>query len=438
MELTPAIKKLHRAWCMFDWANSSYNLIITSTIFPIYYVAITGDHDDSTIDTVSFFGWQVTNSALLAYAMSFAYLIVALISPILSSIADFRGTKRRFMAFFCYLGGIACCGLFFFKPGLIEFGILLAILAAIGYSGGVVFNNAYLPEIADEAYHDKLSAKGFSYGYVGSVLLQLICLGLIFGLGGDNPLGPRISFLLVGLWWMGFAQIPIRVLPKGTPIGNGSGHSIWTNGFHELKKVWDQITHTPLLKRFLLSFFFYSMGVQTIMLAAELFAAKEIKKEVDGVWVGLDTAELIIIILLIQLIAIVGANLMARLSAVIGNIKVLMLTVGLWIGICMAAYITYTAIPFYILAAVVGLVMGGIQSMSRSTFSKMMPETRDTASFFSFYNFVERIAIVIGLFSFGFIEEVTGSMRNSVFALAGFFVIGLILLAWTNRRAHEL
>jgi UMF1 family MFS transporter len=315
---------------------------------------------------------------------------------------------------------------------------LLAILAAIGYSGGVVFNNAYLPEIADEAYHDKLSAKGFSYGYVGSVLLQLICLGLIFGLGGDNPLGPRISFLLVGLWWMGFAQIPIRVLPKGTPIGNGSGHSIWTNGFHELKKVWDQITHTPLLKRFLLSFFFYSMGVQTIMLAAELFAAKEIKKEVDGVWVGLDTAELIIIILLIQLIAIVGANLMARLSAVIGNIKVLMLTVGLWIGICMAAYFTYTAIPFYILAAVVGLVMGGIQSMSRSTFSKMMPETRDTASFFSFYNFVERIAIVIGLFSFGFIEEVTGSMRNSVFALAGFFVIGLILLAWTNRRAHEL
>ena len=428
------------AWSMYDWANSAYNLVITATIFPIYFIAVTSDGNDSTVDSISFFGWNAVNSSMLNYAMAFAYMVVAIITPILSSIADYRGTKKRFMKIFTYMGGAACCGLFFFNSGRIELGLILAIIAAIGYSGGIVFYNAYPPEIAEEKKHDALSARGYAYGYVGSVILQLICIAFVQARFEDTTFAARLSFLMVGLWWIGFAQIPFHVLPGGQPIKGDPGHSILYHGFHELKSVYRQLRNLPVLKIYLIAFFFYSMGVQTVMLAAAEFAVKEIKKEVDGVWVNLGQTELITIILIIQLVAIAGAMLMASLSKMIGNIKVLVLTVMLWIVICGAAYLTHTANQFYVLAAVVGLVMGGIQSMSRSTYSKIMPQTKDTASFFSFYNVAEKVAMSLGLFTFGLIEHITGNMRNSIFALAVFFVIGLAFLMVTekNRRKESV
>ena len=433
MKPITSVKALHRAWSMFDWANSGYNLVITATIFPIYFISITGDKDDHTPDIVSFFGFEAINSSMLNYALALAYLIVAFLTPVLSSIADYRGTKKRFMKFFTWLGGIACCGLFFFTPACIELGIILAIVAAIGYSGGIVFNNAYLPEIAPPAEHDALSAKGFTYGYIGSVLLQVLCLILVWNIPGDAGMAARISFLMVGIWWIGFAHIPFRFLPNGTATRNNLQHSILYHGFHELHQVYKHIRHLPMIKMYLAAFFFYSMGVQTVMLAAAEFAVKEIKKDVNGVMVPLGDSELVTVVLIIQLVAIVGAVWMARLSNRLGNLKVLMITVSLWIGICTAAFYTRTDVQFYLLAAVVGLVMGGIQSMSRSTFAKMMPHTEDTASFFSFYNVSEKLGMSIGLFSFGLIEHVTGSMRNSIFALAGFFIAGLVLLVFTDR-----
>ncbi len=434
MGLNPAIKKLHRAWSMYDWANSAYNLVITSTIFPIYYMAITGDSNDATLDYVSFFGWKVINSSLLFYALAFAYLIIAFLSPILSSIADYKGNKKRFMQLFCYMGSAACCGLYFFYPGNLEFGIILAMLAVIGYCGSLVFYNAFLPEIAEEHQRDKLSAQGFAYGYIGSVLLQIICLAFVMMTFMDPTFAPRLSFLLVGLWWLGFAHIAFYVLPIGMPIAKDLKHSVLSNGFRELKKVWHQIQEMPLLKTYLTAFFFYSMGVQTVMLASAEFVVKEIKKEVNGHWVEMEDKDLIITILLIQLVAIVGAMLMARLSKIIGNIKVLMLSVLLWIGICVASYFIHTAMDFYLMAILIGLVMGGIQSMSRSTYSKIMPPTKDTASFFSFYDVTEKIAIVIGMFSFGVIEHITGNMRNSIFALTGFFILGFIFLILAYKK----
>lgn len=428
-------KKIHRAWSMFDWANSAYNLVITATIFPAYFIAVTSDNNPETLDKVSFFGWETVNSSMLNYALALAYLIVALISPILSSIADYRGTKKKFMKIFTYLGGAACCGLFFFDAQHVEYALVLAMMGAIGYSGGIVFYNAYLPEIAEEKQHDALSAKGFAYGYVGSVILQLICI--VFVKIGDPDFASRLSFLLVGLWWIGFSQIPFRVLPGGTPTKGETRHSILSHGFYELRDVWNQLKKLPTLKIFLAAFFFFSMGVQTVMLAAAEFAIKEITMQVDGVWVSLGQEQLIMIVVIIQLVAIVGAFLMARLSRYIGNIRVLMLTVILWIAICFTAYYTHTDTEFYMLAAVVGLVMGGIQSMSRSTYSKMMPETKDTASFFGFYNVAEKLAMAIGIFSFGLIEDLTGSMRNAIFALAAFFLIGLILLFFTLRLSKR-
>jgi UMF1 family MFS transporter len=416
-------KKTVTAWAMFDWANSAYNLVITSTIFPAYYATITVTKKYG--DQVIFFGHQFTNTALSDYALGTAYMIMVLLLPVLSAIADYKGNKKLFMMFFTILGALACCGLFFFKLETLQSSVILFALAAIGYSGGFVFYNSYLPEIASFDMQDSVSAKGFTFGYIGSVLLQLICFAFVlkpelFGIT-DPSLPARLSFLLVGLWWIGFAIIPFTVLPKGSPsVHNVKNYNIIKGGFIELANVWGKIKHMPLLKRFLPAFFFYSMGVQTIMLVATGFAAKVL---------NMPTASLIKIILIIQVVAIGGATLMSKLSNKIGNVKVLIITVIIWIAVCVAAYFTTTSGQFYAVAVIVGLVMGGIQSMSRSTYSKYLPEnTQDTASFFSFYDVTEKLAIVGGLFSFGFIEEWTGNMRNSTLALGGFFILGLLLL----------
>jgi UMF1 family MFS transporter len=415
-------KKTIRAWAMFDWANSAYNLVITSTIFPAYYVAITNNAANG--NRVSFFGKSFVNTALSDYALAAAYMLMVILLPILSSIADYRGNKKIFMMFFTLLGSVACCGLFFFTIKTLEVSVILFALAAVGYAGGFVFYNSYLPEIATLDMQDSVSAKGFTYGYIGSVLLQLICFAFVLKPGWfgivDDSFPARLSFLLVGLWWMGFACIPFSILPKGSPNAVSHSQNIIKGGFIELANVWQKVKQMPLLKRFLPAFFFYSMGVQTIMLVATGFAAKELHME---------TSALIAIILIIQIVAIAGATLMSKLSDKMGNVKVLIITVIVWIAVCIAAYYTTTATQFYIVAIVVGLVMGGIQSMSRSTYSKYLPENiPDTASFFSFYDVTEKLAIVGGLFSFGFIEELTGSMRNSTLVLACFFVVGLILL----------
>jgi len=425
---------------MYDWANSAYNLVITSTIFPAYYTAVTTQKEGDKIisDQVEFLGMKFTNTALSDYALAAAYLIIALISPILSSTADYSGNKKIFMRLFCYVGSLACAGLYFFRSDTLELGILCFTIAAIGYCGSLVFYNAFLPEIATESERDRVSAQGFAYGYVGSVLLQILCFVFVFFPDTFNWLGiynegdaSRFSFLLVGIWWFAFAHIPLAKLPDGKPQQQHPERSIFTNGFYELKKVWHQLKHLRVLRTYLGAFFFYSMGVQTVMLAATFFGSKELK---------LETSQLITTILIIQLVAILGAYIMAKLSEAYGNLNVLLCVVFFWIIICIYAYFITTATEFYIIATIVGLVMGGIQSLSRSTYSKLMPETKDTASFFSFYDVTEKLAIVIGMFSFGAIEELTGSMRNSIMALIIFFVIGMVILylAILKARKHRL
>ncbi|MDQ1138740.1 MFS transporter [Pedobacter agri] len=416
-------KKTIRSWAFFDWANSAYNLVITSTIFPAYYTIITTTKEHG--DKVTFLGRTFVNTSLSNYALSFAYLMMALALPILSSIADRRGNKKSFMKFFTYMGGLSCMALYFFKLDTLQISILFFVLAAMGYIGGVLFSNSYLPEIATEEHQDRVSAQGFSYGYVGSVVLQLICFLFVlkpewFGIV-DASFPPRLSFLLVGLWWIAFSQIPFAVLPDGTPQTGKVKTNIIKDGFSELTKVWKQLKLIKKLKGFLLSFFFYSMGVQTIMLAAAGFAEKTLK---------LGTAKLIAVILIIQLVAIPGALLMSFLAKKWGNVNVLMMVVLIWIGCCVYGYNITNEYQFYSLAAIVGLIMGGIQSLSRSTYSKYLPvNTPDSTSFFSFYDVTEKLAIVIGLFSFAYIEDLTGNIRYSIIALASFFIVGLVFLA---------
>ena len=425
-----APKKVINGWAMYDWANSVYNLVITSTIFPAYYEAVTGDGNDNTIiDKIKIGNYEFSNTALYNYILGIAFVIVAILSPILSSVADYRGNKKQFLRFFCTMGSISCASLYFFDKDHINGGLISVIIACIGFWSSLVFYNSYLPEIAAPEDRDRISAKGFMMGYIGSVLLQLICFVFVlkpdlFGITVGKA--SQISFLLVGIWWMGFGWLAIGRLPDGRGVKGAHTKNLFTQGYKELHKVWLELKTQPTLKRFLTAFFFYNMGVQTVMLAATLYGKSEL---------NIPTTNLILAILIIQVVAIPGANLMAKMASKFGNFNTLKIAVIIWIGGCVMGYYLprNSVVPFYTLAVIVGFVMGGIQSVSRSTYSKLMPVTHDTTSYFSFYDVTEKIAIVIGMFSFGYINEITGSQRNSVLALTIFFILGFILLHRTSK-----
>lgn len=407
--------KIIRAWTWYDWANSVYSLTITSAVFPVYYTSVTSNTKGTLVD---FWGFELENTVLYSWVLSLSFLLSASLTPILSGIADYSGRKKWFMQFFCYLGSLSCIALAGFTGENIEFGMMAFLLASIGFTGSLVFYNAFLPEICDPKDYDQVSARGFAMGYIGSVILLIFSLLLIqkpdwFGLtSGTWP--ARISFLTVGLWWMGFAQITFRQLPENSREVKLNG-SLLTHGFQELKKTYASLSELPAIKTFLSGFFLFSMGIQTVMYMATLFGSKELK---------LETADLIITILLIQLVGIGGAYLFARLAKVLGNPEAILIALLIWTGICIGAWFTTTRNEFFLLASVVGIVMGGTQSLSRSTFALYLPQTKDHASYFSLLDVTEKLAIVLGTASYGLIEAMTGSMRNSVVLLVVFFLVG--------------
>ncbi len=424
-------KKTMRAWAFYDWANSVYPLVISTAIFPIFFESVTSTKvDGETIsDLVTFCGVEIKNTVLYSYVIAASLLMVSILSPILSGIADFAGSKKRFMQFFCYLGASSVACLYFFQDVPIEIGMTFLFLASLGFWNSLVFYNAFMPEIAEPKDHDSLSAKGFSMGYIGSALLLISLLVAIKAF--EMP--AKHSFWITGLWWIGFAQITYRRLPSGTK-GNRITRQILGDGFRELKKVGRFVRTTVRLKRYLISFFIFSMGVQTVMLMAVLFAKKEVFNKPDS-----NEAGLIIAVLLIQFIAIPGSLLFSSLSKKFGNLKTLGMALFIWVICCGFAYFfVYDEINFYILAGIVGFVMGGTQALSRSTYSKFLPETTDTASFFSFYDITEKIGIVIGMVIFGFVEASSGDMRFAVLALIAFFVVGFIALFFVPKNENEV
>lgn len=421
--------KLINAWAIYDWANSVYSLVIATAVFPIYYESVTSDNGG----IVSFLGIEILNTTLLSYSLSFSFLIVAFLSPILSGIADYSGNKKSFMKFFCYLGSLSVISLFFFKDiATLPIGIFATILASIGFWGSIVFYNSYLPEIALPNQHDRVSAKGFMFGYTGSVLLLAFNLAMVmkpelFGIT-DPTLPARISFLSVGIWWMGFAQIPFYFLPNNENKQKVKLNFIF-NGIKELKIVLDSLKNLPSLKQFLIAFFLYSIGVQTIILLAGIYGKVEL---------GIETSQLIATILLIQIVAIFGAFIFSRISEKWGNIFALKLTIAIWGLVCVAAFVLNKNNPnislqFYALGGVIGMVLGAIQSLSRSTYSKLLPETEDTTTYFSFFDVTEKLAIVLGTFIFGFLGSVTNSMRTSILILSVFFLLGFIVLGFIKK-----
>ena len=427
-QLKKGNSKLINAWASYDWANSVYPLVISSTVFPIYYSSISQD-----INTIEFLGYDFKNTALISFVTAFAFVIVAFNSPFLSGIADYIGNKKRFMKIFIYMGSISCMGLYFFELDNIYIGISFYFLALIGYWASLVFYNSYLPDIAYPEQLDYVSARGFSLGYVGSVLLLIFSLSMVmqpdwYGIKGtpseSSLKAMKYSFVLVGIWWALFSQYAFYHLPIGNVKRKVTKDIFW-NGFLELKKVWNQLDEVPILKKFLPAFFVYSTALQTVILIAAYFGEEEI------MWDNSEqkTIGLIVSILLIQIVGIFGAYVTATASRKFGNILTLVVVNFIWAGLCIFAFFIKTPLEFYIAAAGVGLVMGGIQALSRSTYSKLIPETNDTTSFFSFYDVTEKVGIIIGMAIFGTIDQITGSMRNSILLFIILFISGALLLS---------
>lgn len=428
-EIQKGDKKTIRGWVMYDWSNSVYQLTIASAIFPVYYNSVTKDDNGSL---VSFFGIDVINTVIYSWTIAAAYFLVAMFSPMFSSIADYTGRRKTFMKLFTMLGALSCSMLFFFNGDNIEWGIIFFGLGTLGYAGSLVFYNSFLPVIADPSDHDRISAQGYSMGYLGGVILLVINLVFVlfpgtFGIT-DPKLPAKLAFLSVGLWWFGFSQITFRRLPKYT-FGHGPGKRLIFNGYKELRKVFLMFNKSYAMKIYIPGFFFITMGILTVMFMAASYGEKQL---------GLSEEVLIPIILCIQLVGMLGAFLFARLSEKIGNFKALIVSVILWIIIIYGVNFVTNATGFAIAAFWVGLVMGGSQALLRSTYSKMIPETKDHTSFFSFYDVAEKLAIVGGTFSFGVLENITGSMKSSIMAIVVFFAIGLIFLLVLLKRTPEV
>ncbi|NNL07938.1 MAG: MFS transporter, partial [Croceitalea sp.] len=423
-------KKLLNAWAFYDWANSVYSLVISSAIFPIFYGAL---FRVAEIEKVTVFGGEIARAPLISYVSSAAFVFIAVVTPLVSGIADYLGNKKIFLKFFCYLGALSCIGLYWFSLENIYFSLCCYFFGLVGFWVSFAINNSYLPDIAYPEQQDGISAKGFSLGYIGSVILLLFNLAMVmapsfFGITDDGGEVAEIkamkySFISVGIWWIVFSQYTFYHLPKGYKR-EGERKNIVLNGFLELKKVWKQLGHETRLKRYLAAFFVYSMAVQTIMLIAAYFGEEEIKWGSDSE----RTTGLIVSILVIQVVAVFGAIATARASNLFGNIKTLIVVNIFWLFLCIYAYFLQTPTDFYLAAGLVGIVMGGIQALSRSTYSKFLPKTTDTTSFFSFYDVAEKIGIVIGTFLYGAVAQWTGSMRNSTIFLGLFFLVGAFLL----------
>ncbi|MFZ1704808.1 MAG: MFS transporter [Saprospiraceae bacterium] len=417
-------KKVIRAWTIFDWANSAYALVISTAIFPIYFIAYTPD-------IIELGGISFSNAALYSFAVTFSYVVIACLSPVLSGIADYSGRRKFFLHMFTLIGSLACMLLYLFKgePQL-WLGTTAFILATVGFSGSLVFYDSYLPIIVTEDKYNSVSARGYTLGYIGSVILLVSILVMgnkpeWFGLA-DSQTAYRLGFLLVGMWWVGFAQYTLRHLPKDKRIK--FTEKVFKNGFLELKKAYHKVKENKNILRYLTSYFFYSAGVQTVIYLATVFASKEL---------GFESTELIIIVLLLQLVAIVGAYLFSLLGTLSGNRLSIMIMLVIWIIICVGAYYTQSKSFFYFLAVMVGMVMGGIQSLSRASYASLIPEKADTTSYFSLMDVIYKSAIVMGTFLFGLAENITGNMRNSVLVLAFLFIFGLYFMYKTRLPMPE-
>ena len=428
MEANPALndKKVIRAWALFDWANSAYSLVISTAIFPIYFLAVAPDK-------INILGASLSDSSVYSYSISLAYILIALMAPMLGGIADAGSKRLSFLKLFTTIGSIACMVLFFFSSEiLVWLGTSAFIISTVGFAGSLIFYDAFLPSIATRDQYDIVSAKGYAYGYVGSVLLLVTILFIslkptLFGIPADSALPYRIGFLLVGIWWIGWSQYTFKYLPQDKK--RTLHKPLLKDGYREIKSVFNELKHKPNLRAFLASFFFYSAGVNTVIYLATVFAEKEL---------GFESSELILTVLILQLVAIIGALLFARVSKIRGSKYALVVMIIIWMAICFAAYFISSKPWFFVLAFFVGMVLGGIQSSSRASYTKLIENETEYNSYFSFYDLLFYLSIVFGTAVFAILDNITNNLRYGVLSLALFFVVALFIFRNVKIDPEEL
>lgn len=421
-------------WLAYDWANSAFYTTVVGALLGPYLTAIAQSQLGEN-GVIFDFGWglKTTAKSFFPHCVFLAVGLQALLLPLLGAAADYSHAKKRLMAVFCYTGVAANCLLFFVTGELYLLGGLLFIIATICFGASIVFYNAYLVEITTEDLRDKISSRGFAFGYLGGGLLLALNLLLVVGagsLGMSQGMAVRVSMLSAGVWWGGFAVITFRRLRSRAPArALPPNRRLLTVGFAELGSTFRELARLPRTLRFLLAYLFYNDGVQTVIHSASLFIAQEL-----FVSRGVETPQafLLGIFLFVQFVAFGGALLFERVARAVGAKAAIMLSLVIWSGIVVYAYTYFSSVTeAWVMAGFIAVVLGGSQALSRSLFSRMIPRGRE-ASFFGIYEISECGTSWIGPLVFGLVAAHTNSYRHAILSLVVFFVVGLVILYFTD------
>lgn len=421
-------------WAMYDWANSAFSTTV-GTVFLGPYIASLAAAAAGADGMARFLGIPIAPDSFLPYCISFSVGLQVLFLPILGAIADYSHLRKRMMQLFALTGAISTIFMFAVTGNLWWLGGVLFIIANLAFGAAMVFYNAYLPDIASEEERDRVSSYGWAMGYLGGgILLALNLAFFIFSedLGVPGDLAVRINLASAGIWWMGFAFITwARLRPRHAARKLPEGETYVSVGFKQLGHTFREIKHFPETLKYLLAYFLYNDGIQTVIAVSSTFAAAPISR--GGIELDQDT--LIAVILMIQFVAFGGALFWGRLAKWIGAKQSIIVALIIWAGVVIYAYgglygDTRTS-QFFILGVFIALVMGGSQAISRSLFAQMIPAGKE-AEFYSFYEVSERGTSWTGPLIFGLANQMFGSLRYGILALIFYFIAGLIVLPFVN------
>ncbi len=427
-------------WKVYDWANSAFSTTIAGALYGPYLTDVTQRAVGENGTVLDLGGFAITAKSFFPICIGVAVFLQVFLLPILGSIADYSNLKKKLMALFCYIGVIATCLMFFVSGNLYWLGGLLFIIANLAFGAALVFYNGFLNEITTEDQRDKVSSRGFAYGYLGGGLLLLANFFLVNNaqrIGLSTGMAVRISLLSAGIWWGCFALITFATLKSRTPEKTlPSGKSYLTIGFSELGRTFRELARLRHTLRYLIGYLFFNDGIQTVISLASVFLAQELFKAR-----GLETdqAFLLGIFLMVQFVAIFGALIFERLAYAIKTKNAIMVSLVLWCGVVIYAYgFLQTTRHAWFMAAVIAIVLGGSQALSRSLFSRMIPKGRE-ASFFGLYEVSERGTSWLGPLIFGIVVAATNSYRQAILSIIVLFVVGTIILYFTDtdRAIHD-
>jgi MFS transporter, UMF1 family len=422
---------------MYDWANSAFYTTVVGTLFSPYItrLAQSAVGENGVVLDLGPLG-NVTAKSLPTLCVSISVGAQVFLLPVLGALGDYSDLKKRLMAIFCYIAVVANCLMFFIQDGLYLFGGVLFIIANVCFGAALVFYNAFLPEITTEDQADKVSSRGFAYGYLGGAILLALNLLLVLRaeqIGISTELAVRLSLLSAGVWWGGFALITFFLLKsRASKKQLPAGKSYISAGVSEILDTFKQLRRLPLTARYLLAYLIYNDGIQTVVFAASAFLEQEL-------FPGGNPQFLLEIFLMVQFVAVGGALLFERLAYMIRTKNAIIVSLIIWSAVVIYAYRFLDTVPeAWIMAGVIAIVLGGSQALSRSLYSRMIPEGKE-AAFFGLYEVSERGTSWMGPLLFSVVIARTGSYRQALLSLIFFFVIGLLLL-WrtdTDKGIHE-